>query len=578
MSAETDIYFATPIRRLFDETAFPIDFLTGQDGLLAPLLDRLFFTSQASLVTQDSLGFIIELVIDREASVSIPGLSDLALVLGGSTEGFTVVEASVSVGLNGIKADISDIKVALRFPPSVLKPIRTAPGDVAPLHAQIEVQGDVVLNESFEIEIHGFDAMRLPPAMIGNSGVIIEADNVKVDLSRTSTLPELKDAGFDESFLGVFIGEAKVTLPESYPNLAPEDLILRNSAIGSGGVSGILEAHYSPNFDTETNAFTGRGAGKLFDIQFGIKDVILEIKQNAFLESQITGEMLLPFFEKRVSIDAGINLDGSLSVNVSGVVDTDDSLNPDTGLFTLRKDNILSVEIDSIGFEINDDASITKLSGQVTPLFGKEDGLDWPSFEVKELTIDSDGNVHLDGGWLDLREQYSLDFHGFQMEITKLGFGKTEDGGKWIGFSGGLKLVDGLSAGASVEGLRITWYDDDRDTKITFNGIGVEFDVPDVLYFKGSVSYDEANNKFSGAIELDLKALEFTVDGVFVVGTENGQTYMAIYLATELPSGIPLWSTGLALYGCEWSPTSKLTRSGTTRNQVRDGTNVRKSV
>lgn len=63
------------------------------------------------------------------------------------------------------------------------------------------------------------------------------------------------------------------------------------------------------------------------------------------------------------------------------------------------------------------------------------------------------------GGWLDLPNQYALDFHGFEREITKSGFGKT-DGRKWVGFSGGLRLVDALPAGVSVEGIRLTWDED----------------------------------------------------------------------------------------------------------------------
>ena len=123
------------------------------------------------------------------------------------------------------------------------------------------------------------------------------------------------------------------------------------------------------------------------------------------------------------------------------------------------------MELDSIGFELKDGVFLAKLSGQITPLFGADQGLNWPGFKVEELSIDSKGHVHLQGGWLALREQYNLDFHGFHVGITKLGFGKTEDGGKWVGFSGELKLVDGFTAGASVEGLRVTWYEDGRQVR-----------------------------------------------------------------------------------------------------------------
>src|SRR5262249_40187728 len=131
-----------------------------------------------------------------------------------------------------------------------------------------------------------------------------------------------------------------------------------------------------------------------------------------------------------------------------------------------------------------------------------------------------------------------------------------EDGGKWIGFSGGLKLVDGLSAGASVEGLRITWYEDESgnitDKRNTLNGVGVEVEVPDGLHFKWAVSYRERpdnGHRFDGSIMLELISLDMEIDGTLVVGTASGTPFFAIYLQTELPAGIPLFSTDLALYG-----------------------------
>jgi hypothetical protein len=209
-----------------------------------------------------------------------------------------------------------------------------------------------------------------------------------------------------------------------------------------------------------------------------------------------------------------------------------------------------------MAFQVENSLFVVKLSGDIRPLIAD---LEWPTFQIKELAIDSKGNVHIDDGWINLPSKYSLDFHGFPIEITKLGFGKTDDGGKWVGFSGGLKLVEGMSPGVSVEGLRIIWYDDNRDSRITLNGVSVELDVPGVLHFKGEVSYRKLteNNteihRFDGAIVLELKALDIKVEGILVVGSETGTqgkfTFLAIYLASEFPSGIPLWATGLALYG-----------------------------
>ncbi|WP_435158764.1 DUF6603 domain-containing protein [Haladaptatus sp. DFWS20] len=233
----------------------------------------------------------------------------------------------------------------------------------------------------------------------------------------------------------------------------------------------------------------------------------------------------------------GITSDGSFTVAVGGLKELTNDV------FTLR--------VDTIGFKVDGRRFAARISGELTPKFGD---IDWPSFAVRELTIDSDGNVHLDGGWIDLRDQYSLDFFGFQFEITKFGLGKTDDGRKWIGLNGGIKLVEGLPMGASVEGLRITW-DDEGDVDLSFDGVGIEFEIPNTLRFKGSVAYTKENgdNRFTGDLKLEFLALDVTIDAKAVFGQikEDGRdtTYLGIYLSADIPSGIPLFATGLAIYG-----------------------------
>jgi hypothetical protein len=543
--------YAVPLRKLLSDASIPTDFITASDSPLAPLLNKLFFTHYSLVSKPEGIGLLIELVVSGEAAIGFPGVEGLAIVFGETDAGATLIDASFFVGEEGFSASVDNVTVALRFPPSILKPVLESPGATASPYAQIEVHGAISLDENFDLQFDGFDAVNLKPVMIGNSGIIISAEDVKFDFSRTETLPEIAAAGFDESFMGVYIGEAKVTLPEDWPSLAPEDLVLKNCAIGSGGVSGRLEAHYSPVYNATSKTFTGHGSGTLFGIPFGLKDVDLEFKQNTFKKSEIKGELLLPFFDEPVEVDIGVDVNGGFSVKLT-------SAGPN-GLYKLSKPGVLEMELDSIGFELKDGIFVAKLSGQLTPLFGADQGLNWPGFKVEELSIDSKGHVRLQGGWLALREQYNLDFHSFHVGITKLGFGKTEDGGKWVGFSGELKLVDGFTAGASVEGLRITWYDDGRQTKISFNGIGVEFEIPDVLYFKGDVAYRELQvngesvKRFDGDIKLSLISLKLEIDAKLVVGSASGPqgsyNFFAIYLGVELPTGIPLSPTPLALFG-----------------------------
>src|SRR5699024_4618267 len=145
---------------------------------------------------------------------------------------------------------------------------------------------------------------------------------------------------------------------------------------------------------------------------------------------------------------------------------------------------------------------------------------------------------------------YSVDFYGFQLELTRLGFGKTGEGTKWLGLNGGLKLIDGVPAGASVDGLRISW-DDSGLRGVTLDGVGVQLEVPDVISFDGFVGFSHTENeqRFDGTIKLNLIALDIQIDAQLVIGKREDFTYMAIYLDGDLPAGIPLFTTGLALYG-----------------------------
>jgi hypothetical protein len=548
------VEYASRIRELIPDSLLPSelsDFFQSADGTFSEILDSLYFTDYSASVSSLGFSLIIDLLIPEELAISLPGLDSLQIVIGSTSVGTTSVTVSFFVSEDDFEFRLDNVALALRFPPSILKPVATDPDSPQSQFVQIETNGSIVVDRNYELKLEGFSGLSLTPAMVGDSGIIISAQELKLDLSRTSSLPEITSAGFDESFLGIYIGEATVQLPEGLPAIAPEDLVLRNCALGSGGISGRLEIHYSSAFDSTNQRFTGPGSGDFFGIPFGMRDideepaVLFDFRENSLRESRVNGQILLPFFDKPLEIEIGITLNGSFLARLGGA----------SGLCTLIVNNILEIELDSIGFEVKDSLFITKVSGQLTPLFGQDAGLEWPSFDIKELSIDSQGNVKFDGGWLDLEQGYSLDLYGFQMEITKLGFGKSDDGGKWVGFSGSLKLVDGLSAGASVEGLRITWYEDGRDPQISLNGAGVELLIPDTLYFKGEIAFRQSFedgkqiNRFDGGLTISLLCLGLEIDGQVVFGVANNDPFMAVYLGIELPAGIPLGQTGIALYG-----------------------------
>jgi hypothetical protein len=540
----TESLLGVPLIQVVGTEIIPLDRLKPTEDKLA-LLHRvlLMHFEQKSFDPEPGGQLATELSIYPEAVFGLPGLEGFSVVFGGTEEKlisivFRVAPESLQLRLGG--------DLCIRFPRNWLRPVTKRDNKWIdnPLcqYTEISLSAEVVIDQDGNVTFDGPNEFSLGPAMIADTGFVIEG-SVAIDLSEGRSIPETQVMGFDDTWRGVVFKTLKLNLPNDLDvPLLPNDLILTNFHIGSGGISGAVRGQWTPKVvDAQIG---GAGAGTLFGVPFGLKKLDLELLQNAITSMEIKAYLALPYFNQVVDVELNFDLNGNIAITVDS----------ETGYkeFTLKSSSIelMYVVVTSLTIKQQEGVLSIAIGGSITPLFR---GLDWPTFDVKELTIDSEGNVHLEGGWLDVRNQYSLNFYGFQIEITKLGFGSTDDGGKWIGFSGSLNLVEGLAAGGSVEGLRIVWYDDKRKPKITLNGIGVELEIPDVLRFKGQVSYRELPDgvpRFDGAIKLGLIALDMELDGQLVIGTnKDGDPFLAIYLATELPAGIPLWSTGLALYG-----------------------------
>jgi hypothetical protein len=506
----------------------------------------------------------------REIAFELPLLSGFSVALL-NENGHTAVPFEIDVRPE-FAIRFPSLRMSLRLQTEFLRSVRQERGRWIPVH---DVHGNPRPPElrfdgvGVGFDLHGNIEILMPagapqigfgPVKIGDTGIVLEIDGVAPYFSDRQTPP----LGAAPGFRGVAIGAVTLHLPEDWNvPIVPENLTFEHLLIGTGGFSGTIRGTWNPVYRASSHDYSGNGSGTLFGIPFALRSLELSFLQNIPSASSFHCEMVLPFFDLPVGVEISIGSDGALAVSLSAVQPP--GITHHQGLVTLEKEGLLSLTLDSIGFEVQEGIFKVKLSGAITPKFGEPD-LVWPTIRVNELSIDSEGHVHLDGGWLDLPDQYALDFHAFKIQITRLGFGNSEDGGHWIGFSGGLRLVDGLQAGASVDGLKLTWYDHvdgepDRQPKLTLNGVAVDFVIEDTLRFAGAVAYHElqvpgsleVEHRFDGRLTLDLLALDFEIDSRIVIGSHDGPSgsyqYLAIYADAELPFGIPLASTGLALYG-----------------------------
>ncbi|MFB6165874.1 MAG: hypothetical protein ABEJ31_12010 [Haloarculaceae archaeon] len=535
---------STPLRllQLYDPASLPLSRFLPTEDLRDVFARTLVFAYDESYDETTEVGRIdLTFGTDEEFATKLPGLGGMELVFGGPAAPSVTVGAEFHRDASAITAGGS---VRLRLSREWFTPVVEGDDgwepDPAREHVELDFGGGVTVDQDFDVSFEGTNEFTIEPAMIGDTGLVIEG-TVAVDLSETTGLDASADLGLDPAWRGVVFENLALHLPADLdvPG-APDDLAFEDFHVGGGGITGTVSGEWHP----------GDADGELFGMDFGLREVAIEFRETALTGASIRGTLGLPFFDGPVGLVAGVAGDGSITA----------ALDDDDGLVTVDAD-AFTLELDGLEFTTADAPAVT-LSGTVTPKVLP----DAPGVRVDALTVDADGHVNVAGGWLDLPEQYSVECYGATFEITAFGLGRNDDGSKWLGLNGAVAFVDELAAGASVDGLRVTWFDEGPHAgeapTISFEGIGVELEIPDAVRFKGAVSYREraledgaVDHRFEGDIELDLLALDVAVDGKLVVGTReqagHEYTYFAVSLGADLPTGIPLFATGLSLYGVE---------------------------
>ena len=461
--------------------------------------------------------------------------------------------ASLALGYDGVTALTLIIEIneddqvitlgggfSLSFDAGLIRPVELVGG-------QYEIVEDAPYRVGFAVDlaigsggisVGGPDTFSFPPFTIGETGIVVDPGEVRFALSPEAAQELSSDfpaAGLETGFRGVFIATGTLYFPSGFPI---SSVAVANAFIGTNGFSGSVVARAGdPGLVAGTD---------LSGLPFSLSEVELTFVQNALTAFRIDGALTLPFFDEPLDVTVGLGMDGGLSLSL------DQS----------ATDGIADFELGQLGtfalssFGLVDDASgFAVLLGGTLQLDVLSPALQWPAIDLQGLRISAGGEVELPDGWLDLQTPVALDLYGFMLEISRIGFGSTDDGRRWIGLSAGIHLVDFLPTGVSVEGLRVAWDPGDPTAapQVTLQGIGLELTLPGVLSLSGDVAFvdEEAERYFKGNAELALLPLGITLDASLKIGRNLEEDYKFVYafLDVTLPVGLPLWATGAALYG-----------------------------
>nr|WP_263327076.1 hypothetical protein [Neobacillus sp. Marseille-Q6967] len=517
-----------PLSELLEDEDFPfLDFLPKD------LLDGLYYTEADLYANEDNLSFSIHLAFEKEIEIKLPGIDSLALVIGGAGEDWSSIAVKLVIGTDA-SLTLEDVPIAIKIDRNILEDVKTK----GP--ALLQTQGTLHLYPDWSIDFETDGLLSLPECEIVGSGVTVSATGIAWNFMRGQTLQEATDAGIAGEFIGLAFQEAKIKLPKDISN-GPE-LAISNCCIGTGGFTGKVSA----SFETAP------------EVNVGGFDVELHRVQILFQESQlIVGEIeaLLKDIEL-FDTDVAVNLQlhaGGLNVALSAVPErqTSPGVAIKNGLLTLTKPDVLELELTAMALTITSGGGALQLSGTVNPLFSLPGGEKLPGFRVDALMITSKGEVTVSGGWLSLPKASRVSLGPFQMELSQFGIGK-EGNERWIGFSGSLELVAGAPIKASFEGLKVRWTKTmPPQIGVELTGIGIKYKVDGVLNLEASVRYSASEQRFDGAGTLQLTSLNLTISCRVAIKRSGDFTSLFLYLLVQPPAGIPLFNTGLAIYGLD---------------------------
>lgn len=542
----------------------PLQPPTGDD--IAALLEDLY----TQLINPPHEIEIFDLVFDSivNADISVDAVYDRMSQLFDKWLHQVSIDDLKALCIPHFDAAITPIKVALEFPRSVLKPVYDDPADPikfdklipgSPLSSLSCTVGSLRYSTDTGMQFTGgFTDIAFTRSQIANTGITMGFTGMKLDLSRTTNIPEATADGRPVDFVGVYVQQAAIGLPKKWfkassDTTAGPQVIGTDIIIGTGGFTGKI------GFDSAGLLHT-----KLGNIEAGLSSFDLRFERNSLVESNIAGWLKVPGFKDSTGGDAQIDIKAHIAEDGDFKVTATEK----DGI-ELKIPDVLDFLIYTVEFGREDDRCFLATSGTVT-LRLSIPGLSFDrpiGFGVKELRIWEDGKIEIKGGTLILPKAITLKIGPVKLSVTAISMGSYERNNrpyKYIGFDGGVNVNPG-GVEVRASGVKVYWSTDSDplDVFMRVEGIAIDIIIP------GSKSAADATVLISGFLQVKEPA-DPPVEGS-TAGTEyaGGISFKlpkagiggsaAMRLNPSIPNfiidaelnlsvPIPLGSTNLAVY------------------------------
>lgn len=444
------------------------------------------------------------------ASTAQGAVAELTAFFGKWVKELTVDDVKALV-IPHCAASVKNINLVLEFPRTLLKPVLPN-GDVIDANSSVPedqkqrsrltfTAGSLNYSSDTGFEFDALGTFAFSRSEIGNTGIVIGFKDMKLDLSRTTNIPEATADGRPVDFVGVYVKEAEIELPKKWfkqpdnPATSTTKIVGQNMIIGTGGFSGKV------TFQAGGVLYT-----KLGNFEAELKKFDLRFERNAIVESNIAGLLTITGFkdagdatgkkDAQIAIEAHIAEDGDFKVTAT---------EPQGIPVTIP--GVLELKIFSLGFGREDERFFLSTSGTATLKFLDNIPVlkaDRPiAVELKELIVWQDGRLEIKGGNIILPQALTLKVGPVKLSVTAISMGSYTRNGhpyKYFGFDGGVNVSPG-GVDVRANGVKVYWRTDaptiaDLDIFVRVEGIAIDFVLP------GDKSADEAAVLISGFLQM----------------------------------------------------------------------------
>jgi hypothetical protein len=504
-------------------------------------------------VIKDAAGFDLGLIFQR--------LRDLFEDLIGEID----LKDFEALLLPQFQVRLDSLGAALEFPTSVLRPL-----DGSPVSRLSFTAGAVTYDTrtGFDVAVDEGLGVSLTPSEIGKTGLTLQIDGCKLDLSRAYNIPEALADQRPADFVGVYFKTVAIGLPKkwfSQPTGTTLGIVGRSVLIGTGGITGTiglealvsgkpLAAGPAPTGGAMLEFTLGRkpaGGGARQGFRVGFSLFHMKFRQNVLLESRIKGQLTIPKFQaKPIGVELFIAADGDFKLTASSAPPC-----------PLEVKDVFIFKCSKVAVGKDDDRIYLETSGDLS--FENNNllkNLLKTPIHIEKFLINSDGSFELEGGSIPLPSSATIKVGPAKIAITALHFGAHEQVHKgelrkyrYWGFDGGVSVNPG---GVDCRGDGIKFYftvdDGPLHCFLRIEGIGIDLVIPGtaskdqaVLILKGYLSLK--NPEYLGSISFSLPKVKIAGGGTMKYNTSYPAWAVDVWL--ELPMPILVGSTGLGIYG-----------------------------